>query len=186
MIKVVSNVNKVTLQLSAKLKQWQDPNGVIHDKMIRAIATTAAGLVRQRVHVEGKKSDGSDIGTYTERYLQLRQDKYNRTSDDKVVFSLTRQMENDLALNITNPIKTEKGYGIGFKNPANVAKALNLQNGAMPHTVKPYTRKGRNDKTVQVKSHNRRGWKGFGQVYNLTAEEKKTLLKAAQDYINTL
>ena len=45
--------------------------------------------------------------------------KYNRTSDTKVILSLTRQMENDMV-----PIPTETGYGIGYTNPFNKTKAL--------------------------------------------------------------
>lgn len=43
---------------------------------------------------------------------------YNRTSDTKVVASLTRQLENDFVV-----IATTKGYAVGFNNPANSTKA---------------------------------------------------------------
>ena len=43
---------------------------------------------------------------------------YNRSSDTKVIVSLTRQLENDWAV-----LGTEKGYGIGFNNPFNKDKA---------------------------------------------------------------
>lgn len=45
--------------------------------------------------------------------------RYNRTSDTKVILSLTRQMENDLAV-----IDTPTGYGIGYLNPFNMQKAM--------------------------------------------------------------
>jgi hypothetical protein len=44
--------------------------------------------------------------------------KYNRSSDTKVILSLTRQMENDLAV-----VATGTGYGIGYLNPDNLKKA---------------------------------------------------------------
>lgn len=44
--------------------------------------------------------------------------KYNRTSDNKVVLSLTRQMENDLSV-----LPTVSGYGIGYKNEFNFDKS---------------------------------------------------------------
>lgn len=43
--------------------------------------------------------------------------KYNRTSDTKVILSLTRQMENDMSV-----IATGNGYGIGYNNPDNLKK----------------------------------------------------------------
>jgi phage gpG-like protein len=43
--------------------------------------------------------------------------RFNRTSDTKVVISLTRQMENDFSV-----IATSKGYGLGYKNPENALK----------------------------------------------------------------
>lgn len=53
--------------------------------------------------------------------------KYNRSSDTKVVISLTRQLENDLGTNETDPIKTGEGYGIGFKNPENYDKSQKVE-----------------------------------------------------------
>lgn len=49
----------------------------------------------------------------------LARPKYNRTTDTKVILSLTRQMEND-----TSVIDTPEGYGIGYLNPFNYQKAL--------------------------------------------------------------
>lgn len=44
--------------------------------------------------------------------------KYNRSSDTKVIISLTRQLENDYSVQATG-----KGYGIGFNNKLNKEKA---------------------------------------------------------------
>ncbi len=44
--------------------------------------------------------------------------RYNRTSDTKVILSLTRQMENDMSV-----VATGKGYGIGYLNKLNLQKA---------------------------------------------------------------
>lgn len=71
-----------------------------------------------------KYTKGSDIkifGTIVQETSKVGQNrpKYNRTSDPKVVASLTRQMEND-----TSVIQTGNGYGIGYLNPLNFKKAL--------------------------------------------------------------
>ena len=78
--------------------------------------------LRHRIHVEGKKTDGSAIGTYSNSYLKLRQSKYNRTSDSTVIASLTRQLENGYILKAT-----EKGYTIGNASPYNDEKIQHLE-----------------------------------------------------------
>ena len=50
--------------------------------------------------------------------------QYHRDADTKVILSLTRQMESDLTVCETDPIKTENGYGIGYLNHFNYQKAL--------------------------------------------------------------
>lgn len=50
--------------------------------------------------------------------------KYNRTSDTKVILSLTRQMEQDLSVCEQEPIKTSYGYAIGYHNDDNYDKLL--------------------------------------------------------------
>lgn len=185
MIQATSNISQVLTRLNAKLKDYQDPNGVVHDKMVRAIASTAAAIVRDRVHVQGEKSDGSQIGTYSEAYMKIRTTKYKRNEGDKVIFSATRNMEKDLLLCVDNPIKTSGGYGIGFINSFSGQKADWLQNGTTSHTVPAHTRNV-NGKQVKVKSYNAKGMKGFGKVYKLQSGEKVLLQKAAIEYINSL
>jgi len=50
--------------------------------------------------------------------------KYNRNSDPKVILSLSRQMEIDLAVCEQNPIKTSYGYAIGYQNDFNYQKLI--------------------------------------------------------------
>jgi hypothetical protein len=77
---------------------------------------------RNRIHVEGKKTDGSAIGTYSNSYLKLRQrPPYNRTSDPDVIASLTRQLENGYVLKAT-----ENAYTIGNASPYNDEKVKHL------------------------------------------------------------
>jgi hypothetical protein len=81
-----------------------------------------------------KKSEAKgDAGVYSDRTIRLNKQTgvftgeekvgknrkvYNRTTDTKVVASLTRQMENDL-----NVVESGNGYGIGYLNPDNRKKA---------------------------------------------------------------
>lgn len=88
------------------------------EALLRPVAFDVIALMTERIHDQGKAADGSQIGEYSNSYLKLREKKYKRGTDKKIIVSLTRQLENDWSV-----IATEKGYGIGFKNPLNVQKA---------------------------------------------------------------
>lgn len=112
------------------------------DKLLRIIASTLTGVMRDRVHVQGKDSNEQQIGAYTPEYMKVRtgnfqsskivrgvnkgqaRKKYNRTADTKVILSLTRQMENDMSICERNPIKIPYGYAIGYQNDFNYDKLL--------------------------------------------------------------
>jgi hypothetical protein len=68
---------------------------------------------------ELKQGKTSDPGTYTKGVNKgQRRAQYNRDSSTKVIFSLTRQMENDWSI-----IAIPNGYGLGFKNAENFKKS---------------------------------------------------------------
>lgn len=107
MIKVSSNLGQVAASLSSKLTEFK---GVIKDKVTRAVATTELAEVKVRIHQDGLKADESPIGEYKNAYLKRRQKKpYNRTADSKIIFSLTRKMENEFVV-----IPSGDGYGLGW------------------------------------------------------------------------
>jgi hypothetical protein len=98
-------------QLKRKLEILKD-----REYLLRPVAIELIPEMTQRIHQEGKASDGGQIGTYSNSYLKQRE-RNKRGADTKVIVSLTRQLENDWAV-----VPTEKGYGIGFNNPLNVQK----------------------------------------------------------------
>ena len=112
-IKINTNLAEVNARVAAKLNKLQDK-----EYLLRPLCFDLIELMKIRIHEEGKNASGSPIGTYSTNYLKERQRKYKRSSDNKVIVSLTRQLENDWSV-----IATEKGYGIGFKNPFNLKKA---------------------------------------------------------------
>lgn len=85
--------------------------------LLRPVSFDLIALMTNRIHDQGRAADGTQIGNYSNSYLKLRAAK-GRGKDEKVIVSLTRQLENDWAV-----IPTENGYGIGFKNPLNTQKA---------------------------------------------------------------
>lgn len=99
---ITDNIPFVIGNILAKFRELDNPETVS-----RAAALALMPELRHRIHVEGKKTDGSAIGTYSNSYLKLRQSKYNRTSDSTVIASLTRQLENGYILKAT-----ENGYTI--------------------------------------------------------------------------
>ena len=84
--------------------------------LLRPVALEIIPQMTRRIHINGKASDDSNIGTYSNSYLKYRENN-KRGKDPKVIVSLTRQLENDWAV-----LATERGYGIGFNNVLNANK----------------------------------------------------------------
>lgn len=194
MLTYQSNIGEVTARLSSNLEAFK-PGGPNSDIVLRAVAVSALSQMKVRIHRDGINSKGTPIGTYSNSYLARRQKKpFNRTGDSKVIFSLTRNMENDLTVTAAD----NGSYDIGFNNPDNAKKADWIQNGTKATTVKAHRRdiskrtkkgtirKGESERIVNVKSHSRKGFKGFGKVYNLTEGERALLLSKANEIINQL
>lgn len=112
-INIISNIGEVTSEMKERLGVLSDP-----EKLLRPIAFDIIDMMTARIHLEGRASDGGAIGTYSDDYLALRQRKYKRSGDTKVIVSLTRQLENDWSVIATE----DNGYGIGFKNSHNYDK----------------------------------------------------------------
>lgn len=107
-----TNIAVVTTNLVKKLEIIRNPK-----PLLRVVAADVLVMMTARIHEEGKAADGSQIGTYNNRYLQLRNKKFRRSKDTKIIVSLTRQLENDWSV-----LATPKGWGIGFKNLLNAQK----------------------------------------------------------------
>lgn len=112
-MRIQTNIGQVSKAIAERLQLLRDP-----EYLLRPIAFGLIDKMTQRIHGEGKGSDGAEIGQYSNAYLKARQRKpYNRTGDTKIIVSLTRQLENDWSV-----IAVDKGYGIGFKNSFNLQK----------------------------------------------------------------
>lgn len=112
MLRIESNmdtvVNKVSLSLST----------LNIDEMTRLQATTLLAQMRKRIHVRGIASDGRQIGTYSPSYLKYVRPKHNRSTDSKVILSLTRSMENGMIL-----FPIPNGTAIGYATPELLQRA---------------------------------------------------------------
>lgn len=94
-----------------------------NDKISRAVAVSMLGVVRHRIHQEGRDAEGNRIGTYSPEYMNYRM-KHGRTSSNMVVSSLTTQQENDFSVQPTD----SNQWGLGYTNNYDYAKARFVEN----------------------------------------------------------
>lgn len=184
MIKITSNLNDVISNIVGRMISLQLQDGPTVDKMVRTAAFDVLPRIKKRIHVDGLNSKEEKIGTYSNSYINYRK-KNKRGSSTKVIFSLTRQMENDFSV-----IAGRGGsYGLGFKNKLNYDKSEWLQKGSKPHTVKEHIRivgKKSQIKEIKVKSHTRKGTKGFGVVYKPTEKEVEVIKNSMEFFVKKL
>jgi hypothetical protein len=88
------------------------------DSLLREIAVSMLGVTQKRIHTDGKKADGSAIGSYSDSYMKLRERKQLGT-DRNVTLFFTGQMQNDYKV---VPL-SDTEYGLGYDNSLNADKA---------------------------------------------------------------
>jgi hypothetical protein len=153
----------------------------INVKEMTAIqASTAMAAMRKRIHVDGKDSNDSQIGTYTPAYIKVRTGIYkdSKVSGKKEVVKSAgnktkgkskgserpkyqRSADPKVILSLTGEmeqqmiiIPIENGCGIGYSNEENFLKSQY------------------NEKTYKKK------------IFNLTKDERADIMAIGQDYIN--
>lgn len=84
--------------------------------LLRPLAIETIPLMKERIHERGEASDGTQIGSYANSYMRIRQE-YGRGDSRKIIVALTSQLEQDWAV-----LATDNGYGIGFNNILNAQK----------------------------------------------------------------
>lgn len=113
-VEITSNYQGTFAEMQAAINTIVAENAPI----LLAGASSILALVHDRIHGEGKRADGRPLGQYSNDYLKFRINKHNRTSDPKVIASLTRQMENDFTV-----VGIDDTVGLGFQNEWNGKKA---------------------------------------------------------------
>ncbi len=88
------------------------------DSLLREISSTLLAEMSDRIHERGIKSDGTQIGTYSNTYLEYRIEQ-GKGSASNVTLFFTGQMQIDF--NVA-PIG-ENAYGLGYSNTLNFDKA---------------------------------------------------------------
>ncbi|MBR3647126.1 MAG: hypothetical protein IKN59_01885 [Paludibacteraceae bacterium] len=87
-----SNLTPVLNTVNLQLTELQQ------DKMTRLQAISLMAAMKHRIHVDGRDSNGTQIGTYTPAYVKYARKKAGRGTDNKVIISLTRQLESGYQL----------------------------------------------------------------------------------------
>lgn len=91
------------------------------DEMCREQAYSLLAVLKDRIHIQGKDSNGAQIGTYTPAYIKWRQKKAKRNADPKVIISFTRQLENGWS---AEQLTTgEVGYALCLRTQEDMQKA---------------------------------------------------------------
>ena len=169
---MATNDTSALTKIIVNMKKVENP-----EPLLREIATSMLAIVKERIHENGKNSANTNIGTYSDSYLNYRS-SVGKNTGSNVILSLTGQMENDfkvVALSATR-------YGLGFSNSFNADKADWAENGRTSTTVKAHTRNV-NGKSVKVESYSRAGWEGYGTIYKLTDTEKEQVQAIIDEYI---
>ena len=180
MINITSNINVVTSELLVKLNALQNP-----DQMLRMVSTNLLAEIKQRIHVDGKAADGSQIGTYSKGYMAVRtgQFKSNGTAikgkdkgqtRTKGVFTkgknkgaarpnFNRTADPKVIISLTGQMEndfsvvaTQTGYGLGYNNTENANKVEYVE-----HT---YGKK----------------------IFALTADEHDQAIKTAEEFVDNI
>ena len=108
-----SNLPTVLNTVNLKLLSIQ------RDEMARLQAFSLLAVIKERIHIQGKDSNGAQIGTYTPAYMKRRMSAmYKRNGDRKVIISLTRQLESGW-----HPEAIPNGYALCLRTPEDMQKA---------------------------------------------------------------
>ncbi|MEX6689225.1 hypothetical protein QTN47_17075 [Danxiaibacter flavus] len=173
-----SNVSEVLNAQLSKIDALQ------LDKVARAMAAAVLPEMKKRIHVEGKDSNGNQIGTYSNAYLRIREGNFKNSGrksrgankgqlKDAGTYSkgsnkgagrtsYNRGADPKVILSLTRQMENdevavpidERSYGIGFNNEHN------------------YNKSQWNEATYDKK------------IWNLTEQEKELARNAAEEEAN--
>jgi len=130
--------------------------GELYDTTLRNVATSILGVVKNRIHEEGKDANGQPIGTYSKEYMVVRtgtfksngvKSKGKNKGETKPTGVFTkgknkgqprpnynRTNDTKVVISLTRQmendfvvIPTENGYGLGYNNPDNRNKAAYVE-----------------------------------------------------------
>lgn len=140
--------SQISTVLRARFEQVTAPRS----ELFREVALELIPMIHERIHVEGKAADGTQIGTYSNAYIKVRTgdygnaDKFKKgknagknknagtatkgTSKGSARNRYNRSADTKVILSLTRQMENdyavmpgEVGWGIGFNNSHNADKA---------------------------------------------------------------
>lgn len=163
---------------------------------MRPVVLVLAGVVRNRIHKEGKKANGSPIGTYSSEYLKLRSGNYQNS--EKFSKGAQKGQNKNAGTFTDRTIRLNKKTGV-FTGEDKVGKPRpNYHRGSDPKVILSLTRQMEQD-FVPIAENDVYGlgfnnplnldkaeWNDerYGGVYELSEEELKIAEDVITDYIN--
>ncbi len=145
---IKTNIETVTQNITARLSLLRDK-----ERLLRPLCFGVIDLMTKRIHIDGKASDGSLIGTYSKSYMALRTGNYGNSerfakgaqkgkNKNAGVFTkksanagtarpnFHRSADTKVIVSLTRQLENDwsvialpNGYGVGFLNSFNFQKA---------------------------------------------------------------
>lgn len=143
---ITTNLNQVLSSLGESFDQVFN-----NDYLLRPVAIELIPMITERIHKDGKASDGTQIGTYSSEYMKVRTGNFGNsakvtkgknkgklkdagttsrgTAKGQARPSYQRSADTKVIVSLTRQLEndwsvleTPKGYGIGFTNSFNADK----------------------------------------------------------------
>ena len=203
MITVTINTDALTKDLKEKFEGLTNPQGVIRDKLLRGIAVNMGGEVRRRIHVDGLKTDGTDIGKYNDTdpiYVNPKDSPRSFKPEGKprktgVFKSGKKKGQDRFEGNKKNKTKYFESYKsfrdyVGVQtNKVNLSLSAEMENdfkAVADDPIKTNTGYGLGF-TNPINALKAEGQEErYGEIYSLTENEKDQVRLLAEDFIQSL
>lgn len=188
-IKVETNINQVFMNIQKKFEQSFSPQQV--DGLIREMAFTLAAEMRQRIHEEGKASDGSNIGFYSDSYMNIRTGVYANSGVYKRGEKAGQPKNSGVYTRGKNKGKPRIKYNRTNDRRVILSLTRNMEND--------FTAGRANKEPFKIPNGYGIGWKQTlnatiadaqeknykKKIFSPTQAEKQRILKIAHDFVNT-
>lgn len=181
------SINNAIGELAEKLKS------IDKDALLRIIANEEIRMIRRRVHVEGKASDGSQIGTYSKGYMTLRTGGYKNKGKSNAGYytkgnSAVYDIKSRKAAKYHSPRKVSgSSMRIMYNWPNDPKVILALTRKMQQQMVVLKTDNGWGIGYTNEDDYNKAIWNETRYkkaIWNLTEEEADLVKKASEEYIN--
>lgn len=177
------NLPQVINRVTVKLDSFRNP-----DQMLRAMALATLSNMHKRIHMDGKASDGSQIGIYSPAYLAVRSGNYRNATrlkrGEKAGLHKDKKKKGEAGVHI-------KGRSTGSSRPT-------YNRGTDPKVILSLTRQMENDmKVIAITNGYSIGYSNplnmqkakwaeatyNKRIFSLTTQEQQTIRDISMQYL---